>query len=122
MRTKSNETSVIRAEQAQRRAADMMQGVASTRRLAFNPARYGLTREENTIASDLLCSAATNDLVAIVDGRVDVQRMSRAVLAARGLNTSGVWVGFDRALRASGLSERSDLARSTANVGRIPKR
>lgn len=36
-------------------------------------------------------------LVAAAAGEIDLNRLAREELAARGLNASGVWVGFDRA-------------------------
>ena len=36
-------------------------------------------------------------LVAATSGEIDLNRLAREELAARGLDAHGVWVGFDRA-------------------------
>lgn len=36
-------------------------------------------------------------LVAAASGEIDLNRLSREELAARGLDASGIWVGFERA-------------------------
>jgi hypothetical protein len=41
--------------------------------------------------------ALTKVLVAVARGELDLNRLAREELAARGLDDNGVWVGFDRA-------------------------
>lgn len=41
--------------------------------------------------------AAANVLAAVARGELDLNRLAREELAARGLDQQGVWVGFDRA-------------------------
>lgn len=39
-------------------------------------------------------------LAAVAQGRVDLNKLAAAELAARGLNSAGKWVGFDAARAA----------------------
>lgn len=41
--------------------------------------------------------ALTKVLAAVARGELDLNRLAREELAARGLDDNGVWVGFDRA-------------------------
>jgi len=41
--------------------------------------------------------AMTKVLAAVARGELDLNRLAREELAARGLDDNGVWVGFDRA-------------------------
>lgn len=41
--------------------------------------------------------AATRVLTAVARGEFDLNRLAREELASRGLDTNGVWVGFDKA-------------------------
>ena len=41
--------------------------------------------------------AMTKVLAAVARGELDLNRLAREELAARGLDDKGVWVGFDRA-------------------------
>ncbi|MCX7144366.1 MAG: hypothetical protein NT123_25710 [Proteobacteria bacterium] len=41
--------------------------------------------------------AMTKVLAAVARGELDLNRLAREELAARGLNNKGVWVGFERA-------------------------
>ena len=41
--------------------------------------------------------AMTEVLAAVARGELDLNRLAREELAARGLDDKGVWVGFDRA-------------------------
>jgi hypothetical protein len=41
--------------------------------------------------------AMTKVLAAVARGELDLNRLAREELAARGLDNQGVWVGFDRA-------------------------
>ena len=43
--------------------------------------------------------ALTKVLAAAARGELDLNRLAREELAARGLDDKGVWVGFDRAKR-----------------------
>ena len=43
--------------------------------------------------------ALTKVLAAVARGELDLNRLAREELAARGLDAQGVWVGFDRARR-----------------------
>jgi len=50
-----------------------------------------------TKAAEQIQTMSADVLAALVDGEIDVHALLRAELAARGLNTSGQWVGFDAA-------------------------
>lgn len=41
--------------------------------------------------------ALTKVLAAVARGELDLNRLAREELAARGLDDKGIWVGFDRA-------------------------
>jgi hypothetical protein len=42
-------------------------------------------------------TAATQVLAAVARGELDLNRIAREELAARGLDRNGVWVGFEKA-------------------------
>ena len=44
-----------------------------------------------------LSLAGTEVLAAVARGEVDLNRLAREVLANRGMNAHGVWVGFEKA-------------------------
>ena len=48
--------------------------------------------------------AATKVLVAVVRGEIDLNRIAREELAARGLGIHGEWVGFQKARQIHGIS------------------
>lgn len=52
-----------------------------------------------TAITDELQTLDTDLLSAIARGDVDAQALARRVLANRGLNGAGKWVGFDKARR-----------------------
>ncbi|MBE0568746.1 MAG: hypothetical protein IH577_03600 [Deltaproteobacteria bacterium] len=49
--------------------------------------------------------AETKVLAAIARGEIDLNRIAREELAARGLGLNGEWVGFQRARTIHGLNE-----------------
>lgn len=59
----------------------------------MSTARNGFTVDE----IGFLQTAPLNVLAAVARGELDLNRLAREELAARGLDTHGVWVGFDRA-------------------------
>jgi hypothetical protein len=44
-------------------------------------------------------TAMTKVLAAVARGELDLNRLAREELAARGLDQNGVWVGFDKAAK-----------------------
>ena len=44
-----------------------------------------------------LALAGTEVLAAVARGEIDLNRLAREVLANRGINAHGVWVGFEKA-------------------------
>jgi len=49
--------------------------------------------------------AETKVLAAIARGEIDLNRIAREELAARGLGLNGKWVGFEKARKIYGLSK-----------------
>ncbi len=66
-------------------------------------------------------SASTKVLAAAVKGEVDLNRIAREELAARGMDTNGNWIGFDRAHEQLGTgvvrAARRLAGRQTDNHG-----
>ena len=48
-------------------------------------------------------TAPTKVLAAVARGEIDLNRIAREELAARGLGLNGEWVGFDAARKVHGL-------------------
>ncbi|MEI7614477.1 MAG: hypothetical protein WCK63_16375 [Betaproteobacteria bacterium] len=45
-----------------------------------------------------LALADTDILAAVARGEIDLNHLAREILANRGMNAQGVWVGFERAM------------------------
>ena len=57
----------------------------------------------NALAQDYLQLLPTTTLTAVLAGEVDLNHLVRRVMASRGLDATGRWVGFDAAEVLHGL-------------------
>jgi hypothetical protein len=56
-------------------------------------------------AREVLQTADTDLLVAVMRGQVNLNDMARLTLASRGLDLDGEWIGFDAANRLHGFTK-----------------
>lgn len=52
-------------------------------------------------------TASLDVLTAVARGEIDLNRIAREELAARGMNQHGKWVGFEQAARLNNVQEQS---------------